>query len=29
MSDYGHELMFGSFLTPVAAQPQRAVELAT
>lgn len=29
MSDYGHKLLFGSFLTPSAARPQQAVELAT
>jgi Luciferase-like monooxygenase/Hemerythrin HHE cation binding domain len=29
MSDYGHALMFGSFVTPSAATPQRAVHLAT
>ncbi len=29
MTDYGHELMFGSFITPTAARPQQAVELAT
>lgn len=28
MPDYGHELLFGTFLTPVAAQAQRVVELA-
>ncbi|MEN0129140.1 MAG: LLM class flavin-dependent oxidoreductase [Brevundimonas sp.] len=28
MPDYGHELAFGSFLTPAAADPQRVVELA-
>jgi hemerythrin-like domain-containing protein len=28
MTDYGHELVFGSFVTPVAAQPQRVVDLA-
>ncbi len=28
MSDYGHELAFGVFLTPASEQPQRAVELA-
>ncbi|ALE84078.1 LLM class flavin-dependent oxidoreductase [Pseudonocardia sp. HH130629-09] len=28
MSDYGHELTFGCFLTPVAAPPMRPVELA-
>lgn len=28
MSDYGHDLLLGSFLTPQAAQPQRVVELA-
>jgi hypothetical protein len=29
VSHYGHELRFGSFLTPAAADPGRAVELAT
>lgn len=29
MSYYGHELMFGSFLTPAAAHPKQVVELAT
>jgi hypothetical protein len=28
MTDYGHELLFGSFLTPTSAQPQQAVALA-
>jgi len=28
MPDYGHELAFGSFLTPAAADPQRVVDLA-
>lgn len=28
MSDYGHDVRFGAFLTPVAARPQQAVELA-
>jgi alkanesulfonate monooxygenase SsuD/methylene tetrahydromethanopterin reductase-like flavin-dependent oxidoreductase (luciferase family) len=28
MTDYGHELLFGTFLTPAAAQPQQAVTLA-
>jgi alkanesulfonate monooxygenase SsuD/methylene tetrahydromethanopterin reductase-like flavin-dependent oxidoreductase (luciferase family) len=28
MTDYGHELIFGCFVTPVARPPQRAVELA-
>jgi alkanesulfonate monooxygenase SsuD/methylene tetrahydromethanopterin reductase-like flavin-dependent oxidoreductase (luciferase family) len=28
MSDYGHELAFGSFLTPTSARPHQAVELA-
>lgn len=28
MPDYGHELLFGTFITPVAAQAQRVVELA-
>ena len=28
MSDYGHDLTFGSFITPTASPPQRAVELA-
>lgn len=28
MSDYGHELLFGSFLTPASDQPKRVVELA-
>jgi alkanesulfonate monooxygenase SsuD/methylene tetrahydromethanopterin reductase-like flavin-dependent oxidoreductase (luciferase family) len=29
MTDYGHELRFGSFLTPSAEQPEHVVELAT
>jgi alkanesulfonate monooxygenase SsuD/methylene tetrahydromethanopterin reductase-like flavin-dependent oxidoreductase (luciferase family) len=28
MTDYGHELLFGSFITPTNATPQRVVELA-
>jgi alkanesulfonate monooxygenase SsuD/methylene tetrahydromethanopterin reductase-like flavin-dependent oxidoreductase (luciferase family) len=28
MGDYGHDLLFGAFITPVAAPPQQAVELA-
>ena len=28
MTDYGHELLFGSFLTPSARSPERVVELA-
>jgi len=28
MSDYGHDLLLGTFLTPQAAQPQRVVDLA-
>ncbi|MBM7789415.1 LLM class flavin-dependent oxidoreductase [Tenggerimyces flavus] len=28
MTDYGHELTFGSFLTPVAADPERTIALA-
>ena len=28
MTDYGHELLFGAFVTPAAHPPQRAVELA-
>ncbi|KAE8765769.1 LLM class flavin-dependent oxidoreductase [Georgenia thermotolerans] len=28
MTDYGHDLLFGSFITPTNAAPQRAVELA-
>ena len=28
MSDYGHDLLFGSFVTPTAQQPQQAVLLA-
>jgi alkanesulfonate monooxygenase SsuD/methylene tetrahydromethanopterin reductase-like flavin-dependent oxidoreductase (luciferase family) len=28
MSDYGHDLVFGSFLTPTASDPQQVVELA-
>ena len=28
MTDYGHNLMFGSFLTPTASHPQQAVDLA-
>lgn len=28
MTDYGHDLLFGTFLTPAAAQPQAAVALA-
>jgi alkanesulfonate monooxygenase SsuD/methylene tetrahydromethanopterin reductase-like flavin-dependent oxidoreductase (luciferase family) len=28
MSDYGHDLLFGSFLTPASADPDRVVELA-
>ncbi|MBB6629143.1 LLM class flavin-dependent oxidoreductase [Nocardioides sp. KIGAM211] len=28
MTDYGHDLQFGTFLTPDAAQPERVVELA-
>jgi hypothetical protein len=28
MSDYGHDLLFGSFLTPTAARPEQVVELA-
>ncbi|MBB4689563.1 LLM class flavin-dependent oxidoreductase [Amycolatopsis jiangsuensis] len=28
MTDYGHDLTFGSFLTPAASPPQRAVDLA-
>lgn len=28
MTDYGHDLLFGTFLTPTAAQPQAAVALA-
>ncbi len=28
MTDYGHELLFGSFITPTNAAPQRVVELA-
>jgi alkanesulfonate monooxygenase SsuD/methylene tetrahydromethanopterin reductase-like flavin-dependent oxidoreductase (luciferase family) len=28
MTDYGHDLLFGSFLTPAAAQPDRVVALA-
>ena len=28
MVDYGHELLFGSFVTPAAADPARVVELA-
>ncbi|NJC68577.1 LLM class flavin-dependent oxidoreductase [Planosporangium thailandense] len=27
MTDYGHELLFGSFLTPIAQQPEQAVAL--
>ena len=27
MTDYGHDLLFGTFLTPAAAQPQAAVAL--
>ena len=29
MTDYGHELLFGSFITPTSAEPAQAVELAT
>lgn len=28
MTDYGHDIMFGTFLTPTAADPQRVVQLA-
>ena len=28
MSDYGHDLLFGTFITPTAQQPQQAVRLA-
>lgn len=28
MTDYGHDLLFGSFVTPSAASPQRVIELA-
>lgn len=28
MTDYGHPLLFGSFITPVAADPERTVGLA-
>ncbi|NDL59020.1 LLM class flavin-dependent oxidoreductase [Phytoactinopolyspora mesophila] len=28
MADYGHELLFGTFITPIAAQAERVVELA-
>ena len=28
MTDYGHELLFGVFLTPSAAEPERVVALA-
>lgn len=28
MSDYGHDLLFGTFVTPSARTPQRVVDLA-
>jgi alkanesulfonate monooxygenase SsuD/methylene tetrahydromethanopterin reductase-like flavin-dependent oxidoreductase (luciferase family) len=28
MTDYGHDLLFGTFITPTAAQPERVVQLA-